>query len=435
MKRVKPHDLTGPRSYITAFDPEIISRTSDIEALKIEVQRKLKLLLLIKSNVVCPASHLTSDLAFSIFAHDPDLLHNGIVLPALRSDKESIAEVFEEKGRKTKQGVTEFFEENIVATVSWDLADNSSWFRERFLDGLVNERSVIRTHITKASESLIDHLVKQIEADSLLNRESTTEAILRFDPREQEVLLTYRELLYHLSGARVVNCESALPQEDYIDFDLADMQGNRTRLSEVQILWKLFVELAMDSVQCHTLPIELLDALSLRDILQIRQPLLNSDFQEKYDSLVMKAVSAVPRDETGLLVSAAHLEELHSSIVMTFKAVFDEELPHYLKKRALIQSKSLGDVSSSVALDALSFVPVIGLVASTMSLLKDSRAFFVNVGNQYTTKKAIRDATTYNNARSQYIVKTLSKVKLSDKSQMLDMVSMLTDILTERMKM
>ena len=86
-------------------------------------------------------------------------------------------------------------------------------------------------------------------------------------------------------GARVVNCESALPQENYIDYDLSDLTQKRTRLSEDQILSKLFRELVFDSLQKRFLPVDMLDLLSFEDILKIRKPLLGSVFQENMISL------------------------------------------------------------------------------------------------------------------------------------------------------
>jgi len=435
MDRIQPITLKGPRSYFTSFDPEIIARTSDVDSLKIEVERKLKLLLLVKSIVVCPASHLASDLAFSIFRDSPILLNQGLVIPALRSDKGSLEDVFQEARNRENKDAISLFKENVVKTVSWDLVDNSSWFRQRFLAELTDERSVIRRHLKETAKSCIENLVRQIEAEPLLIRESITDSTLGFEPKEREILLNFRELLYHMSGARVVNCESALPQENYIDFDLADMASNRTRLSEEQILWKLFVELAMDSVQHYAIPVELIDALSFAEIIEIRKPLLDAKFQDNYDRLLMQAVTGIPRDEAELVLSAAKLEEIRCNIALTFKSVFDKELPYFLKKRALRGVGSFRGVTASLALGAIGLIPVVGLAATIISMLKDSTALIVNVGNVYRTKKATTDVMAYNRYRKQYLSKTLSKNRLAENSQMLDMVSMLTDALSERMKM
>jgi len=67
MKRINPNILVGPRSYFTSFDYRIVKRSKNLDFLKREVERKLKLLLLIKSQITCAASHLTSTFAYEIF--------------------------------------------------------------------------------------------------------------------------------------------------------------------------------------------------------------------------------------------------------------------------------------------------------------------------------------------------------------------------------
>ena len=127
---------------------------------------------------------------------------------------------------------------------------------------------------------------------SLLGRETIDRASKGLPLKYRRLLQAYRKLLYHVSGARVVNCESALPQENYIDYDLADLQQRRDRLSEEQVLWKLLVELVLDSLQRAVLPIEMLDAISLEDVVKIREPLLASNFQQKYDELIRSVVAS-----------------------------------------------------------------------------------------------------------------------------------------------
>jgi hypothetical protein len=67
MRRTNPLELCGPRAYFTAFDPKIVARSGDSSELRLQCERKLKLLLLLKSRVVCAASHLSSPIAHAIF--------------------------------------------------------------------------------------------------------------------------------------------------------------------------------------------------------------------------------------------------------------------------------------------------------------------------------------------------------------------------------
>jgi len=89
-----------------------------------------------------------------------------------------------------------------------------------------------------------------------------------------------------MSGARVVNCESALPQENYIDYSLTDFSKHRVMLSDTQVFLKIFFELAFETLYRNALPVEVLDILSFEDIHCLRKPLENSSFRRKYDNLI-----------------------------------------------------------------------------------------------------------------------------------------------------
>ena len=130
MQRIEPTTLRGPRSHFTALDYRIVSRTRDIEKLRKTVERRLKALLLVKSSVVCAASHLGSRFAYELFKDSPRLLVEAHVIPAFRSDRHDFAEFFKRKRFKEKNDAIAFYHDHVSKTVNWDLLDNSVWFRE-----------------------------------------------------------------------------------------------------------------------------------------------------------------------------------------------------------------------------------------------------------------------------------------------------------------
>jgi hypothetical protein len=178
-----------------------------------------------------------------------------------------------------------------------------------------------------------------------------------------------------------------LPQENYIEYDLADLQQKRTRLTEEQILWKLLVELILDSLQRTVVPIEMLDEFSFRDILKIRQPLLQSSFQTKYDML-MKSIVGKPNAERFSLLSVDDQESIRADLAQTFREVLEKELPFFLKRKAIQHSRQLATVSSSIALNLLGLAPGLGLIAGVAGILKDSPALVFNLGDTYDCSKS-----------------------------------------------
>lgn len=432
MKRLSPKSFTGPRAYFTDFDPRIVMRT-DPEKLRVKVERKLKALLLVKGKIVCAASHLTSQFAYNFFYENPILLTERAIVPALRADKSCFAELFEKKRFKEKRSAITFFEEHIQEAVDWDLTDNSSWFRNRFLADLEDENSLINRHIGQEHKNTLIKLADEISKEPLLSRDLIDRVVKGLPRRERLILINYRELLYHISGARAVNCESALPQENYIDYDLADLTQKRTRLSEDQILTKIFLELVFDSLQKYLLPDNLLDLLTFRDIIEIRKPLLNTEFQNNYDKLVQMAVCSYS-DSPDEILDIDTLEQIRQKLIETFKEVLNQQLPKFLKKRAFEQAKQLLSNSTSLALGIAGFVPVYGMIASAINAMKDTPALLVNVGETYSSMKALRNIQKYQAVKDKIIKKKIEHSRISDKSAFYDMVDVLLSVMAMRLE-
>ena len=440
MKRLKPETLIGPRSYFTDFDHRIVARTNNIELLRRHTERKLKLLLLIKSKIVCAASHIVTDFAYSIFRKNPALLNEGHIIPALRNDKQSFSELLEKKETKNKKQIIEFYNQNVIVTVGWDLEKNSKWFRDKFIEELENPHSLIRIQLNKASTSVlpaqfIEDLKRDVQETEIISRSLIEHHVKGLSQQQQDLILNFRELVYHISGARVVNSESALPQENYIDYDLADLTQRRTKLSDDQILFKLFLELAFESFQKRLIPIEILDLLDFSDILTIRQPILNSDFQQKYNKIIEQIVHANKNDYKQIFFNLNELEKIRSDLEKTFNEIFESELPLIKKKILKSHIKQVASIGSSVGLGLLSFLPLAGTAASGLSLLKDTPAFIFNLRQLFLAHRSLKNTESMLNQRRQYINKLIRKSDLSDKTIMLDMVDMLTRLISEKTKL
>jgi len=326
MERILPNTFLGPRAYFTSFDYRIVKRTSNLDRLRTEVERKLKILLLLKSKIVCAASHLTSEFTYNIFKDNPYLINQGYILPAFRADKTDISELFVKKRLKNKDSVIKFYRDNIKQTVKWDLVDNSAWFKNQFVMELKDENSLIKRQLKNVSNDEIQNIINEIESVDIFSRELIDSIAKNFTRNDRALLLNFRDLIYHMSGARVVNCESALPQENYIDYDLADLSHNRTKLSDEQILWKLYFEMALETLHKKMIPIEILDILSFQDILTIRKPLLEAGFQERYDSLINKIILGMQSQSSKLLFNINELEQIRIKLKVVISYSWQSQL-------------------------------------------------------------------------------------------------------------
>jgi hypothetical protein len=367
-----------------------------------------------------------------------------MILPALRRDKEHITDYLEEKAEtyeiksSLKENIEAFYREHINKVVDWELMENTAWFRTNLLRALKDERSVIRRNLPSLSKDKLDSLLNEIEKHEILTREIILESISTWPAREQKILLNFVNLIYHMSGARVVNCESALPQENYIDYSLIDFTERRMSLSDIQIFLKIFFELAFETLYKTPLPVELLDLLSFEDIYYLRKPIEKSSFRKKYDELIQKSVQLIRKSETDLENVIYDIEEpleILGQISKSFEEVFQQELPEFLKRKHKETTKELRKSTLSLGLGIAGLVPYVGNVATALSLLQSSREVFVNLNQSLRSRREIHDYNLYLKNKERVLRQLIEKYSISEKSVLLDTLDLFVNTISSKIKL
>ena len=369
--RLPPSQLSGPRAYFTDWNRQSVQRYSAGTDARTQALRKLKALLLTKRSVVFAASDFNSPVAFEILLQNPELLDNGILLPALRSDRGSLEEV------TTDPAVRSFIADRSVTAISWSLEDNVDWFRSRLIEELSNPTSVIRARMLDLCPSF-DHsaLAIAISVDGQSVQDVVEQHAAFLPEKAKSVLLSYRALLYHMSGARVVHSESFLPQENLVDCDVLSAE-DRARLTEDAIFFKIFVEQALRTLGRKQIPIEVLDHVSIPEILTLRSVYESSGFIEHYDKMVEALLkAAISRDPRAAILHLNELEQARDFLFSNFTRHFENELSKFTRSKRLSAGKALVSPSTSVALGVSGLVlgPTGALIASLLSLAKDSES-------------------------------------------------------------
>lgn len=441
MKRIDPINFQGPRAYFTDFDYKIVRFKSHKEVYRREVERRLKIILLTKNTVVCAASHLTHEFAYNLFKDNPILLTESMILPALRRDIEHITDYLEERtpgeyplaqdlGIKSylKENMKDFYRDHVNNVVDWELIENTAWFRENLLKALNNDNSVIRRNLTNLPKGKLAFLIDEIKRNDILTRELILKNISTWPPSEQKTLLNFVNLVYHMSGARVVRCESNLPQENYIDYSLADISKHRIILSETQIFWKIFLELAFETMLKRAIPIELLDTLTFEDIFYVRKPIQKSSFREKYDEMIQKGVQAVERNNPDeLLYDINELLQIKDRVSKGFEEVFETELHEVLKNKHVERVKRTGKSTLSLGLGLAGFIPGVSEITNAISLLSSSRELIVNLNQDFRGQQEIEDYQIYLKRKEKALHDRIKRSSFSRKSELLSVVNLLTE--------
>jgi len=364
MRSVFPDELPAHKVFFTEFDvhgdPSVWAASRDREAaLQRSLERKLKLLLLTKSNILVAASQLLE----SPFAHDlllrhPRLLNTGAIISSIKLDHASSIDFLdvkreEEQARPSSpyhfavaEDVARMIDE-VGTSVRWPLELMSDWFRDRLVGDLADEKSLIRIAMLQEGILFPVELGESISEEQSLSRNRVDELTATYgDSRLRDYVNLYSDFIYYLSGARATESEGVLPQENLIDVSVSDLLGAKTRLSEGEIFFKIFI----DTVKAKTstvFPEGFLDAISIEDAIDLRSVAVSSEFVNQYNQLQLMTKQAITiRDPEKLVLQLEELEEFESGLFQRFNRALDAEMGSRLVEA---RQRSAGQVLHSLS--------------------------------------------------------------------------------------
>jgi len=364
IKLIDPIDLKIPGAYFTGFDhitySQVAWTSEDVEEIKRNLERKVKLLGLIKGVVIIPTSHLfESKLAQEFIKENPIVLEKGIILPALISKYKNFSDFLFAKREESKEQerylsadkdeINTLLSNCVDTVVGWNVDLTTKWFKQQLLQDLEEERSVLRFNISAVPLPLIGGVTSRIrELESPSRGEIYNIAKNSGDKILWTRLCDYTDFVYYLSGARAVNSEGILPQENLVDFSIADMVQRKTKLSDYEIFYRIFLRIIKDKTQ-KFFPIEILDLLTFQDVVELRETLLHSGFVEKYNKLMEKTRERVEITDTDqLILDIDELNQfehqLHSIFTNTIVTEVYQMKKIDLQKRGLKVLSSLGSL-------------------------------------------------------------------------------------------
>ncbi|EDN68648.1 hypothetical protein BGP_0474 [Beggiatoa sp. PS] len=363
-----PNQLKGPRSFFTDLDPR------DPDYNKTEITRRLKLQLLTKEKLIIPASSLFHEIGYHLIVGNKkdeglvDCLEKGIILPAIRNQFHSVENFFENKKEYSKQA-KQFFTTHVSDYVSWDLKENSMWFKEKFYEGLQDTNSLLREKTSLSNEVvseciyLLDKEIQKDSSDNFLRREHIEKVGKHYNQTIQDFFNSYANLVYRISGARVVNSEGHFPQSNLTRLGIT---GNEQDISDDSIFWDIYVEAVMSFLNSAVkLTTERLDNLTFSDILKIRQALFNITFSQTYDELISAAKQKISISDPDKLILKQ--QEIILS-AQELREVFKEKIRFELEtKNCEKRENSLWQVANVLALVS---TPQIGMLVGCLNALK-----------------------------------------------------------------
>lgn len=424
MIRINSADFKGARAYFTGLEKHnLANKRGNEEEKRTEIERDLKMLLLTKSTIVAGGSHLTSSkFAYNILRSNPVLLEQNLILPTWREDMNSPVEYLSRlKGATNSElrEMEEFYKSMYTHGVSWRVTDNSGKFKQRFYKELVSEKSVLRRNLEAIPIETVNWMLRKIDKLEDFSKKDIEALASQLPPGEAKVMRVFRDLIYQMTGSQTHNSESVLPQENYVDYSLADMESRKTLLSESQIFWKLFMELFFETISKPKLPVQMLDLLTFEDIVEIREPLLQSSFTEDYEAVIRAAVGEHDGWQSGkTLLSIEELMTIRERLAKKFSNIFDRQIGRYIKKKNLLG----GSLIKSDFNVGLQYIP------QTVKLeLRGSIGSLINAPTDLPTARAVSAYDRETQDKMALSKLLLKRAKIENETVFVDAIKLLTD--------
>ena len=381
---VSPDELHSCRVYFTQFDRVTYSQVAwtpdDVEEIKRGLERRAKLAALTQGHIVMVASHLVeSELAHEVLLGSPRLFADGIIVPALPSEFSTVEEFRQARAAEGSNGdfyegaekrdIATWIDDTARSAIQWRAEEASGWLRQRLADELEGEHSLLSSHFRERGVPAPRRLAEQVRQMPEVGR---TELYLLAkstgDNTTWGLLSEYVDFLYYLSGALAVRSEGVLPQENLVEFTSDDFEAGRTPLSDMQVFFKLFIDVVKAATASH-FPADLLDALSMDDVADLHHAAIDRTFVAKYGEIQSRTKEGLEiTDPERLVLLASEIEEYQRELHASYRSAIARELPARRRdQRAWRTSRFLNSVSSLVVMPY-------GLVTGLRSILIDGLA-------------------------------------------------------------
>lgn len=437
MKSVLPQNLHPNRVFFTEFDritySQIAWSNDEVNAIYQSLERKVKLLTLTKGQIVIPASHLLeSEIARDFIFAYPESLTKGLIVPSLRSEFSSCVEFLESKRSDPDPTESEHFKhpdafeiakqiDSSPSVVRWKLQDMSDWFKMRLLQDLDDEKSLLRLSAKHQGIIFPSDISKQIHDVENLSRGDVYKISKKSSNKYLWNLLSnYTDFIYYLSGAQTTDSEGVLPQENLLDFSIGDLAGQKTRLSESEVFFKIFIEIIKAKTSTY-FPIDVLDAFSFHDTLDLHEIAISSLFTEKYNNIQEKTKEALAvHDPERLVLVMDELEKFEQDLKNEFDKAINLEMTVRQKEKTKTESRKLLHNLASL------FIPYYGTPDTSTKILINGLQL---VGKKDMAKKIERK---YDQG-IQSIERILERVHIADKQILIDFVDSIKKRYSEKL--
>jgi hypothetical protein len=314
-----------------------------------DIERNIKLFALINTDVVIPSNHIYSQKAELIFSKNPELLELNIIRPALGSEYSNYSEYLGVREKKAGRDLSNYgkFLDSLKSSPMYYTGDSpANIFTDGAIEQIQNSNSVLRKTASinqLSAKLLIDEIGKYREQNNgvIYFRDFLQVSKKLLEDKSYQVVDKYAHLLRYISGASSKNCNNLLPQENLIDWCLANPNSkNEFVLADEQLFWEVFLESIIRLTEgivtmkdLSKVSPAILDRLNYTDISSIRnESVLHNKFVSKYETIIDRINTIRTTSKNNIeLVDFDELISLKEQLRVEFQNSINDELSIYKK--------------------------------------------------------------------------------------------------------
>ena len=190
------------------------------------------------------------------------------------------------------------------------------------------------------------------------------------------------------------------------------------------------MELIFEKINNITIPYELLDLLTFKDIAEIRKPIIDSNFINKYELIIQSGFKNLnERTDENILFDIHEINDISEQLRNNFIQIIEKELTSYFKKKRNAAIKGLAKNSISIGLGLL---PLSSLANAGLGLSGESKAIRTNILEVYKNNKAIKDKNINFSIKQRGLEALIGKFDIADKTALIDTVRLITRTIQEK---
>ena len=284
-----------------------------------DLKRSLKLFSLINNELIIPSNHIYEGRTESLFRSNPEILELKLVKPAMDTQYASFSDYFSRRNREKKAGRSllsygRYLDSLGVETAPYFDTQPAGIFTELAIEQFSNPDSVLARAVGYTSDQAIEFVsrledIKERSNGIVYFEEFIDASKACFDKEQQRVVQKFADLNRLIAGASSKNCNNLLPQENLIDWCLANPEDPTSFiLNDEIIFWEVFIESLIKITEgiyslsdIDNLSPKLFDKFSFEDIHEIKNYFLQRNlFIERYAS-ILDGVNGATRIGTGRL--------------------------------------------------------------------------------------------------------------------------------------